>query len=117
MYYVVINTNNLKENTAEMRKQYDSEFKAKIALEAISGHSTIQEIAQRNKVHPNLISLWKQQILNKASLLFETNNKDDKTKELKEKEDMYLREIGHLQIEKEFLKKKYRELYGKEPQL
>ena len=100
-----------------MKKQYSADFKAKVALEALSEHSTIQEIAKKYEVHPNLIGIWKRQILEKASSLFETNSKDKQAQGFKEKEDMYLKEIGHLQIEKEFLKKKYRQLYGKEPEL
>jgi len=42
-----------------MRKHYDKEFKAKIALEAIRGEKTIQEIATNYSVHPNLVVLWK----------------------------------------------------------
>jgi len=100
-----------------MRKQYNNDFKARVALEAISGHSTLQEIAKKYEVHANLISTWKQQIINNASLIFETNSKNDNAKEFNEKEDMYLREIGHLQVEKEFLKKKYNQLCVKEPHL
>ena len=68
-----------------MRKQYNNDFKAKVALEAISGHSIIQEIAKKYEVHPNLISSWKQEILNNASKLFENSSKDDKKKSLKKR--------------------------------
>ena len=36
-------------------------FKAKVALEALTGESTLAELAARHKVHPNLITNWKRQ--------------------------------------------------------
>ncbi len=45
------------------RKSYSSELKAKIALEAIKGFTSINEIAKEYRVHPNQISLWKKQLL------------------------------------------------------
>ncbi len=45
-----------------MRKHYDKEFRAKIALEEIKGEKTIQELATLYSVHPNLVVLWKKQL-------------------------------------------------------
>jgi transposase-like protein len=42
-----------------MHKRYDKDFKAKVALEAIRGEKTIQEIAAMYSVHPNLVGQWK----------------------------------------------------------
>ena len=42
------------------RRRFSTEFKAKVALEALRGDKTIQEIAARHKVHPNQVSVWKQ---------------------------------------------------------
>ena len=42
------------------RRRFTGEFKAKVALEALRGDKTIQEIAMRHKVHPNQVSTWKQ---------------------------------------------------------
>ena len=42
------------------RRRFTGEFKAKVALEALRGDKTIQEIAVRHKVHPNQVSTWKQ---------------------------------------------------------
>jgi len=38
------------------RRRFTADFKAKVALEALRGDKTIQEIAARNKVHPNQVS-------------------------------------------------------------
>lgn len=99
------------------RKSYDKGFKAKVALAAVRGDKTIQDLASLYGVHPNQITKWKKQLLNSAEDLFERSNKKEKdleTTELKESE-LY-KNIGKLQIENQFLKKKYKELYGHEPE-
>ena len=42
------------------RRRFSGDFKAKVALEALRGDKTIQEIAARHKVHLNQVSTWKQ---------------------------------------------------------
>ncbi len=43
------------------RRRFTADFKAKVALEALRGDRTIQEIAGKHKVHPNQVSTWKRQ--------------------------------------------------------
>ena len=43
------------------RRNFSAAFKAKVALEALSGEATLGELAARHKVHPNLITKWKRQ--------------------------------------------------------
>jgi transposase len=100
-----------------MRKNYDKAFKAKVALEAVKGDNTIQEIATARAVHPNLVSLWKKHLLEKADSLFEKEGKDKEAEKAAAKTDELYKQIGELQVEKEFLKKKYKQLYGTEPSL
>jgi transposase len=88
-----------------MRKYYDKEFKAKVALEAVRGEKTIQEIATALAVHPNLVSLWKKQLLESAGKLFEKEGKDKDAEAVERRQDELYRQIGQLQVENEFLKK------------
>lgn len=101
-----------------MRKRYDKEFKAKVAIEAMKGDKTLQEISRHFEVHPNLVAQWKKQLIELAAQLFEKSGKDNAAAEAAErKTDALFRQIGQLQVENDFLKKKHRQLYGSEPKL
>lgn len=91
------------------KRMHDSAFKAKVALEAAKEEKTIAEIASIYGVHPNQVSAWKKELLERLPDLF----KDKRVKENKEtemKEDDYLKQIGQLSVEVEWLKKKCRQL-------
>ena len=99
-----------------MRKRHDKVFKAKVALEALREESSLQELAKKYEVHPNQISQWKRQLLDGAVDLFERpNKKSESTRSAEQREEMLLKAVGEMKIENDFLKKKYRQVYGKEP--
>ena len=50
------------------RRRFTADFKAKVALEALRGDRTIQEIAAKHQVHPNQVSQWKRQAVLLESL-------------------------------------------------
>ena len=56
---------------SKKRKSYSAEFKAKVALEAVRGVKTINEIGQAYEVHPVMVGQWKKEMLEGASSLFE----------------------------------------------
>ena len=57
---------------SKQRKSYTGELKAKIALEAIKGQRTVNEIALHYGVHPNQVAQWKRQLLEGAPDIFST---------------------------------------------
>ena len=52
------------------RRRFTADFKARVALEALHGGKTIQEIAARHKVHPNQVSTWKRQAVDGLGAVF-----------------------------------------------
>ena len=88
------------------RKSFSKEFKAKVALEAIRGITTTAEIALRYKVHSNQITKWKKQALeNMAALFADGRSKTNKGDDDQLKDRLY-QQIGQLQFELDWLKKK-----------
>lgn len=100
-----------------MNKKHTKDFKAKVALHALRGEKTVQEIAQMYEVHPNQVTLWKKQLIDNASIAFDKSGTDQEQREAEKKQDLLFSQIGQLKVENDFLKKKYRQLYGTEPQL
>jgi len=89
-----------------MRKKFDEQFKAQVALEAVKEELTLQELAEKYQVHPNQISVWKRKLLEQSSTLFERKNKkDEEYNELKKKKEELFRQLGEMRYENEWLKK------------
>jgi len=88
------------------RRRFSAEFKAKVALEAIRGEQSINDLAARYELHPNMITNWKRQAIENMAAVFsggaERSNKvgDDQIKDLHAK-------IGQLTVERDFLAKAF----------
>ncbi len=78
--------------------------KARVALEALRGDKTIQEIAAKHRVHPNQVSTWKRQAMDGLGAVF--SNGADKARVDREGEihDLHAK-IGQLTVERDFLAK------------
>jgi transposase-like protein len=99
-----------------MRKRFDEQFKATVALEAVKEERTLQELAEKYQVHPNQISAWKKKLLEQSATIFEKKNrKDEEYNQLKKEKEELFRQLGEMQYQNEWLEKKYRQLYGKDP--
>jgi transposase-like protein len=87
------------------RNRRSKEFKFKVAIEAIKGESQIAEIAAKYTVHPNQITEWKRQLLEKGAEVFVSNGEKDE-REQQAMSDRLYNTIGHQQIQIDWLKKK-----------
>ena len=87
------------------RSAYSGKFKSKVAIAAIEGRKTITELATEFSLHPNQISLWKSQLLEKSEDLFSDKRKKEKEDNTQLIEELY-RQIGQLKVELDWLKKK-----------
>ena len=86
------------------RKQHSARFKAQVAMETIRGAKSVNELASRFGVHPTQISQWKKQALEGLPEVF-ANHRGPKGKEETLQAALY-QQIGRLQMEVEWLKKK-----------
>ncbi len=92
-----------------MRKSFDKEFMARVALEAIREEKTIAEISSQYEVHRTQIVKWRKRAMEGIVGIFE--GKESKGVREKEKvTDELYRQIGQLKVENEWLKKKSREI-------
>ena len=86
------------------RRRFTADFKAKVALEALRGDKTVQEIAARHKVHPNQVSAWKRQAVDGLGTVF-SNGADRAHADCEgEIHDLHAK-IGQLTVERDFLAK------------
>ena len=87
------------------RKRHSAEVKAKVALEAIKGHKTVNEIASEYGVHPTQIAQWKKQALEELPKIFSQRRQKGAQQEEALKDALY-QQIGQLKVELDWLKKK-----------
>lgn len=89
----------------QKRKQYNMQFKFKVALDATKGVKTINQLASDYDLHPNQVSSWKKQLVEEGPTLF--NRQLDRRQEQQAAQEAELFEqIGRLKMELEWLKKK-----------
>lgn len=87
------------------RKSYSNVFKAKVALAAVKEIQTINELSSEYGVHPNQIKEWKKKLIGGAVEIFSRGTQPPE----KEQEILTSRlyeQIGQLQVEVNWLKKK-----------
>ena len=87
------------------RKQFQASFKAKVALAALKGDRTTSELAAAFSVHSTQISQWKKQLVDGAPEVFADGRKRDSVDHESREAELY-EEIGKLQVELNWLKKK-----------
>ena len=89
------------------RRKHSAPFKAKVAMEALRGAKTTNELAAQYEIHPTQITKWKNHLVSEAPILFS----DHRSRVAADEEDLKARlyqEIGQLKVELDWLKKKFR---------
>ncbi|ALX48761.1 transposase [Lentibacillus amyloliquefaciens] len=97
---------------SKKRKRYSAAEKAKVVLEILREENTLNEIAQKYEVSPQLISRWKTEFLNNMPVVFD--KKSTEMEQLKqeheaEKEEL-INQIGQLTVDMNWLKKKQQQV-------
>lgn len=90
-------------------KKFTADFKAKVAIAALKGQKTINELTAEFGVHATQISNWKKQLLDGSRNLFGEKNTKEIAVVTQERDQLYTR-IGQLSVELDWLKKKTGEL-------
>lgn len=85
------------------RRKFTAAFKAQVAIEALKERETLPALAARFELHPNQISQWKQEFVEKSQVVFSgaVGKEKEETVNL---EALYAK-IGQLEMERDFLKK------------
>jgi transposase-like protein len=90
---------------ASSPKKSSSDFKVKVALEAIKGQKTINEISSAYGVHPTQITQWKRQVLDEFPQIF-TRSGSERAKKDEALIASFYQQIDQLKVELDFLNKK-----------
>lgn len=90
---------------SKTRRRHSAEFKFQVALEAAKGLKTVNELSSQFSVHPNQISQWKRELLEGGVSLFSSKKAHQQREQEALQAELY-EQIGRLQMELEWLKKK-----------
>ena len=88
-----------------MRKNYTPKYKAEAVLEVLREAETLNQIAGRREVHPNMLGRWRNQALQNLHTLFDDRKNDEKRAHEAQIQDLYA-QIGELTAKFNWLKKK-----------
>ena len=89
------------------RNSYPAELKARVALDAVRGTKTINQLASEYGVHPSQIKQWKKQLSQELPTLFaRSGQKQNTAQQHQELTDQLYQQIGQLKVELDWLKKK-----------
>ena len=100
-------------NTHKMkgkRRRHDPEFKARVALEALKGIKTIQQIAKEFDIHPVQVSDWKKTMAQGAASVFAPGAGGAESESFERERAQLHAKIGQQAVELDWLTKKSKQL-------
>jgi transposase len=92
------------------RKRHEPEFKARVALEALKGEKTIQQIAKEYEIHPVQVSDWKKAMIERMPEIFSSGRKKSPEEQYEREKAQLHAKIGQQAVEIDFLTKKSKQL-------
>jgi transposase len=92
------------------RRRHEPEFKARVALEALKGVQTIQQIAKDFDIHPMQVTEWKKTMTTGASGVFGPGRAKSETENFERQRNELHAKIGQLTIQVDYLRKKSKQL-------
>ena len=87
------------------RRQFTAKFKFQVAVAALKGNQTINEVASQYEVHPNQVKQWKGQLQEQGAAIFNEKASKEERAQAEISTTLY-EQIGRLQVELAWLKKK-----------
>ena len=87
------------------RRKFSGAFKAQVAIEALKERETMAELSKRFEVHPNMISKWKSEFIERSAEIFENAAPQESFEA--ERAKLYAK-IGQLEMDRDYLKKNSR---------
>ncbi len=87
------------------RRQFTAKFKFQVALDAMKGLQTINEVASQHAVHPTQVKQWKKQLQEQGAEVFNEQPTKGQQAQAENEANLY-EQIGRLKVELEWLKKK-----------
>lgn len=92
------------------KREYSSEYKARIALEVLREEQTVSEIASREQINVKQVYNWRNDLRDNASLVFDRKKEgreyEHRLAEMMEREEELMAKVGRLTVENDWLKKK-----------
>ena len=95
----------IEKTSRRTRKRHSAEFKAKVVVAALREDKTFNELSSQFGVHPVVISDWKRQALAALPGLFAVRA-ERQAEDWGGRERELFEQIGRLEVENQWLKKK-----------
>ena len=100
------------------KRSYSADYKVQLVLEMLREECHISEIASREGISRPQLQNWKKEFLDNAALVFSQSHverqKKAEQKAAENREEALAKKVGQLSIENDFLKKKYKQIHGRD---
>jgi transposase len=87
------------------RKTFPAKFKAKVAIAALKGQQTVNQIASEFEIHATQVNAWKKLLLDESADIF-SRGKSQQSSDSEDEKDKLYSQIGRLKVEVDWLKKR-----------